>query len=63
MYIVQSKVRSLAKSRGKRVSKGYIQYLERRVHDIVNAHIERLGSRVTLNAEDAEALEAFSSFR
>lgn len=63
MYIVRSKIKTLAKSQGKRVSKAYIQYLERKVHDLVSGHIKMLGSRVTLNASDAEALEAYRSTR
>lgn len=63
MYIVRSKIRNLAKSQGKRVSKGYIMYLERKVHEIVSGHIKMLGSRMTLNVSDAEALEAYRSTR
>ena len=58
MYIVASKIRALAKSNGKRVSKSYLQYLERRVHAMVTTHSKILGSRVTLKVEDAEALDA-----
>lgn len=59
MYIVRSKIRKLAKEHGKRVSKGYFEYLERRVHSIMLRHMDNLGSKATLNIEDAEALDAF----
>lgn len=58
MYIVISKIKSLAKSNGKRVSRTYLEYLSRRVHAMVVAHAKNLGSRATLNAEDAGAMDA-----
>jgi hypothetical protein len=63
MYIVQSRVRKLIHNSGKRATKSYMQYLERRVHDIVVRHIGLLGSRQTMNAEDAEALDAYKMTR
>ena len=63
MYIVRSKVRALAKSNGKRVSMSYIQYLERRVFEIVMNHIKTLSGRVTLNIQDAEAIDTFRMTR
>jgi fructose-1,6-bisphosphatase/sedoheptulose 1,7-bisphosphatase-like protein len=63
MYVVKSKVKALAKTKGKRVSKSYFLYLERKIHDIVMHHISIMGSRVTLNIEDAEALDAFRMTR
>jgi chemotaxis methyl-accepting protein methylase len=63
MYIVRSRIKALAKSKGKRVSASYVQYLERRVYEMVVHHINLLGSRVTLNVRDAEALDAFRMTR
>lgn len=58
-FIVVSSVRRLAKERGKRVSKGFIDFLDRRVRSIVISHIHLLGGRKTLNAQDSEAIESF----
>ena len=63
MYIVASNIRRLAKQQKKRVSRSYLGYLERKVFKIVSNHISLLGSRVTLNAEDAEALDAYRMTR
>jgi len=58
-YIIASAVRAQAGARGKWVSKSYIAWLDRKVRQMVESHIDRLGSRKMLNAEDAEALENF----
>lgn len=63
MYIVQSKIRSLANKNGKRVGRSYLLYLERRIHGMVLGHIKTLGSKATLNAEDAEVLDAYRMTR
>lgn len=58
MYIVASKIRALAKTKNKRVSKAYLEYLSRRIERMVNSHMHILGSRLTLNVSDAAALDA-----
>jgi len=63
MLIVRSKVRALAKEHGKRVSSSYIEYLERRVREIMLGHMSILGSKMTLNIQDAEALDAYRMTR
>lgn len=57
-FIVDANVRRLAKKHGKRVSKSYLEWLTRRVHQTVLDSIHSVGSKVTLNAQDAEVYEA-----
>ena len=63
MYIVRTAVKNLANKHGKMLGRSYVAYLERRVYGIVLNHINTLGSRKTLNAEDAEALDAYRMTR
>lgn len=58
MYIVVSKIRRLAREKGKRVAKSFLLYLDRRVEQMVLTQIGTLGSRKTLNLPDAEAVDA-----
>lgn len=59
--VVISKVKDMARKRGKRVGRSFIDYLNRRVVEIVEANMHILGSRRTLTAEDANALESLSA--
>ena len=63
MYIVRAAVRTLAKKHNKRLGRSYVAYLERRCYNIIMSHIGTLGSKATLNAEDAEALDAYRMTR
>lgn len=59
MYIHKTAVGKLAKEHSKRVGKSFYGYLERRIYNIIMTHIGMLGSKKTLNAEDAETLDAY----
>lgn len=61
--IVDANVRRIAKEKGKKVSKPYLAWLNRKAHMIVLDSIHALGSRVILNIEDAEAYEKAKSLR
>ena len=57
-FVVDANVRKVAKGKGKKVSKSYLAWLNRKVHMTILDSIHALGSRVTLNVEDAEAYES-----
>lgn len=52
-------VRRLAHGCGKRVSRSYLQWLNKTVFGMIAGDMHALGSRKTLSAADAEARRAF----
>lgn len=52
-YVVVSAVRASAKSKGKRVSKSFIAWLDSRVDSIIEAEVASLGGRMTLSMEES----------
>ena len=58
-YIEPKAVRRYVNGRGKRVSPGFLYWLDAKVERILDRQIEALGGRGTLNVEDAAAVDAF----
>lgn len=52
-YIKPTNVRQHIHARGKRVTRGFLHWLDKRVEVILDRHMHMLGSRSTLDAEEA----------
>jgi len=63
MFIVIRAVKELAKANGKRVSQDYIEYLDKKVQEIIVSHSQQLVSKKTLSAKKAQALDVYRVFR
>jgi len=61
-FICVTHVKRFVNQRKKNVSKAFLQYLDRRVQNILESNMARLGSRVTLRVEDAEMYDSFTAF-
>jgi len=61
-FIYAARVRRFVNERKKHVSKSFLSYLDSRVQNIIESNIARLGSRLTLIAEDAEVYDSFTAF-
>ena len=61
-FIYSARVRQFVHDRKKKVTKSFLQYLDRRVQNIIEGNIARLGSRTMLIAEDAEVFDSFTVF-
>ena len=62
-YIRPTKVRALVGSLGKKLSRGYVVWLDALVERTVRVDAQALGSRVILNRSDAEARQTLSKIR
>jgi len=56
-FLVESRVRAMAKNKGKQAGKSYMNWLDRKVSEIVERSCHAAGTGVRLNAEDSEAYE------
>lgn len=61
--IVKSEVRRIAHVRGRRVSSGYLRWLDRKIREAVETHCHQLRGTVTLMAFDAEAASEYNRRR
>jgi len=55
-YVKTTKVKEHIHARGKRVTRGFLLWLDKRVETILDRHMHVLGSRTTLDAQDAALL-------
>ena len=55
-YIKATKVKEHIHARGKRATRGFMLWLDKRVEAILDRHIHIIGSRSTLDAQDAALL-------
>ena len=55
-YLKATKVKEHAHAKGKRVTRGFLLWLDKRIEAILDRHIHILGSRATLDAQDAALL-------
>ena len=55
-YVKTTKVKEHIHARGKRVTRGFMLWLDKRIEAILDRHIHVLGSRSTLDAQDAALL-------
>ena len=55
-YVKATNVKARVHARGKRVTRGFMLWLDKRVESILDSHIHVLGSRKTLDAQDAALL-------
>lgn len=62
-YIKPTEVRKLAHQMGKRVRPNFLAWLDSEVEILVTRHAKALGSKGTLNMQDAEALKALQRIR
>ena len=53
-FVRKSAVQEFAKSKGKWVGESFYHYLDRRIFEIMEAHIHALGPRTKLNGAEAE---------
>lgn len=60
MLLKVSEVRKLIRSKKKRASKDYLEYLSRKLEKIVLGHINQIGSRGTLRAKDFVFIDEFN---
>ena len=63
MMIKVSELKKLVKEKKKRMGKDYIEYLNRKLTNIVLSHINMLGSRGTLKAKDFVYFDAIRKER
>lgn len=63
IYIKASEVRKLVRSKGKRASKDFLDYINKRVESMVTNYIHVTGSRKTLRAIDLISLDEFNKGR
>ena len=55
-YVKTTKVKEHVHARGKRVTRGFMLWLDHRVEAMLDRHMNMIGSRSTLDAEDAALL-------
>lgn len=55
-YVKTTKVKQHIHARGKRVTRGFMLWLDKRIEVILDRHMHMLGSRSTLDAQDATLL-------
>ena len=55
-YVKIGKVKERIHGRGKRATKGFLLWLDRRIETLLDRHMHMLGSRSTLDAQEAELL-------
>lgn len=55
-YVKPTKVKEHVHARGKRVTRGFLLWLDKRVEQILDRHMHIIGSRSTLDAQDAALL-------
>lgn len=55
-YVKTTKVKEHAHAKGKRVTRGFLMWLDKKVEDILDRHMHTIGSRSTLDAQDAALL-------
>ncbi len=55
-YVKTTKVKEHIHARGKRVTRGFMLWLDKRIEVILDRQMHMLGSRSTLDAQDAALL-------